>query len=114
MPLRRELAAWCPLFHSPHRPATILRYNGGNQARIWQNDAASSNMCSGFIAGWSGSTYHNGWMTSASDYFGTNWVISLDMVRLRLLSCDGSRAGTARAQCSARPLAGRPLADQWP
>lgn len=53
----------------------VARYNG-TESRIF--DGNDFNWLSGFWAGYAGVSYHNGWLTSTSDYHTTNWVLSSD------------------------------------
>ena len=62
----------------------VARYNGTNKQRIF--DGIAQNWLSGFTAGMAGLAYHGttaGWITqSASDVFGTAWVVSTDQNNL--------------------------------
>jgi hypothetical protein len=50
--------------------------NFGTRRRVWVG--TDNNWLSGFHGGNSGVQYHEGWVSSSTDYHGSNWVVSID------------------------------------
>lgn len=58
----------------------VARLTGGTRQRIF--NGTDQNWLSGFWSGTTGVAYHNGWLVSATDLHGNNWLYSCDQNNL--------------------------------
>jgi len=54
----------------------VARYTGGTRGRIFNGN--TNNWLSGFWNGRTGCAHHDSWLTSQTDYYSNNWIISTD------------------------------------
>lgn len=71
----------------------VARLTGGARQRIF--NGTDQNWLSGFWNGNTGCAYHNGWLMSASDIHGNNWIYSCD--QNSLYRSNGTTRGTTGA-----------------